>query len=114
MLVAWIEFQATPSTGCVPTICSLAIRITIRARALVTANGRGTRGRQLTSAGSRKTADVRMQTPGFASRPQSLPQTAHPEGVEPPTYGSEVRCSIQLSYGCVPRCSIVPPAGAVK
>src|SRR5579863_4650403 len=42
------------------------------------------------------------------------PTTAHPEGVEPPTYGSEVRCSIQLSYGCVPRCSIVPPQRAVK
>ena len=26
--------------------------------------------------------------------------TVHPEGVEPPTYGSEDRCSIQLSYGC--------------
>ena len=25
----------------------------------------------------------------------------HPEGVEPPTYGSEVHCSIQLSYGCI-------------
>ena len=32
---------------------------------------------------------------------------ARPEGVEPPTLGSEVRCSIQLSYGRVP--AILPP-----
>lgn len=27
-------------------------------------------------------------------------QSVHPEGFEPPTLGSEDRCSIQLSYGC--------------
>src|SRR5262249_40449884 len=26
-----------------------------------------------------------------------------PEGLEPPTYGSEDHCSIQLSYGRIPR-----------
>lgn len=26
----------------------------------------------------------------------------HSEGLEPPTYGSEDRCSIQLSYECDP------------
>ncbi len=25
---------------------------------------------------------------------------AHPAGIEPATYGLEIRCSVQLSYGC--------------
>ena len=32
---------------------------------------------------------------------QPLDLLVRPEGIEPPTPGSEVRCSIQLSYGRV-------------
>ena len=33
---------------------------------------------------------------------QSIDSMVRPEGLEPPTLGSEVRCSIQLSYGRAP------------
>ena len=33
----------------------------------------------------------------------------HPEGFEPPTLGSEDRCSIQLSYECALGHHIRPP-----
>ena len=36
-----------------------------------------------------------------AATSESFERVAHPEGFEPPTLGSEDRCSIQLSYGCV-------------
>ena len=38
--------------------------------------------------------------------------TARPKGFEPPTLGSEDRCSIQLSYGRMVR--TVPLSGSVK
>ena len=39
-------------------------------------------------------------------------QAVHPEGFEPPTLGSEDRCSIQLSYGCVSR-EVLPRRGSI-
>ena len=30
-----------------------------------------------------------------------MSEVAHPAGLEPATYALEVRCSIQLSYGCI-------------
>src|SRR5271170_8108844 len=34
----------------------------------------------------------------------------HPEGFEPPTLGSEDRCSVQLSYECLPK--VYPAIGS--
>ena len=39
----------------------------------------------------------------FGAFPSLTPLLVHPEGLEPPTLGSEDRCSIQLSYGCLKR-----------
>ena len=37
---------------------------------------------------------------GRERRPLAQDDQVHPRGLEPLTYGSEDRCSIQLSYGC--------------
>ena len=39
--------------------------------------------------------------PAFPSIVRQGNAGVHPEGFEPPTLGSEDRCSIQLSYGCI-------------
>ena len=38
----------------------------------------------------------------------------HPEGVEPPTPGSEDQCSIQLSYECMCRPSVGKSYSEIK
>ncbi len=43
--------------------------------------------------------DAQINVLGKVSAPCLHRKVARPEGVEPPTLGTEIRCSIQLSYG---------------
>ena len=63
-----------------------------------------TRGRATRDTSSRKRKKPRKKRGRLLCQSTSLHckhgAEVHPEGFEPPTLGSEDRCSIQLSYGC--------------
>ena len=55
---------------------------------------------------------VRLVNP--RNRPNLLKTVAGVEGLEPPTLGLEIRCSILLSYTPAPNERYVPPYGSKK
>jgi len=73
-------------------------------------------GRTVDDGSRQKGSDHTAKIPGFSESSEERgselirrdleKRKVHPEGFEPPTLGSEDRCSIQLSYGCKVFCVI--------